>query len=231
MKGDHRFQDMGTPLNLYPVGQKCAQTGGLPNSEVVSEVRGLWLRTTPLTCDVCVDSGWWASELNCGTADKNYKRWVLKTDWRETRADTGRRVRRPLQLSDGGFRPAWMWWRYRGMILFITTVDATVFAWRAGVEISRWLYGAWCYYWGLSCLICCCWHSGCVSSPPLHCKACCNKAAHRETRRWGEILPTDSCFSSSPHKQCCNKDAYTQLLDCVWASLATLFTDNKLNKT
>ena len=27
---------MGIPLNLYPVGQKCAQTGGLPNSEVVS---------------------------------------------------------------------------------------------------------------------------------------------------------------------------------------------------
>lgn len=133
MKGDHRFQDMGTPLNLYPVGQKCAQTGGLPNSEVVSEVRGLWLRTTPLTCDGCVDSGWWASELNCSTADKNYKRWVLKTDWRETRADTGRRVRRPLQLSDGGFRPAWMWWRYRGMILFITTVDATVFA--GGLEL------------------------------------------------------------------------------------------------
>ena len=99
MKGDHRFQDiMATPLNLYPVGQKGAQTGGLPNSEVVSEVRGLWLRTTPLTCDVCVDSGWWASELNCGTADKNYKRWVLKRDWRETKADTGRRVRRPLQL-------------------------------------------------------------------------------------------------------------------------------------
>lgn len=43
---------MGTPLNLW----------------LVSEVRAVGLGTMYLTSVVCADSGWFASELNCGTA-------------------------------------------------------------------------------------------------------------------------------------------------------------------
>lgn len=70
--------------------------------------------------------------------------------------------------------------------------------WRAGVGISQWLDGAWFYYWGLSCLIWSAVDTQVVSSPPLHYKACYNKAAYRETHRWWEILLTDRLFLIPP---------------------------------
>ena len=156
------------------------------------------------------------------TADKDYIRCdMILILYVENRLDEerdksrhkSRRVRRPLQLSDGGFRLGWMWWRYQGMILFIMTVDVTVFV--GGLEVG-FLNG--CLMSDSTTGVCHVWSpvDTQVVSHPL--PSIINHAIIKllTERHLGDVK---SCWQTltlvlTPphHKQCCNKDAYAQLL-------------------
>lgn len=222
-RGDHGAKtSWELPWICTQLVRKCTDWG-LPNLEVVSEVRELGLRTTFLTCGICVDSGWCVSESNCSTAGKNYKRWwfqysMLKTDWRETRADTGATgLGRPLQLRMVALDRVDVMEILRNDFIHYDHVDAAVFA--GGLRLGfQWLDGAWFYYWGLSCLIWSAVDTQVVSHPLLSIiKA--HNVLLTERHTGMEILLTDRLFLSPHPKQRCNKDAYAQLLDSLYEDL------------
>lgn len=130
---------------------------------VAGEVRVVWLETMPLICDVCTDSGWFASELNCSTSSEKSRDDMVSTLCRKQTKET------QVQIQGDwlrGYCSKWWWIRLRwllcrcwGMILFTTTVDPNKFARGLNLKNFNGCIVATVYGLGMSCLIylICCW--------------------------------------------------------------------------